>query len=601
MKVWVDLCVFFQWAHVLVIDESGSYGQGATEAFDLAASAKGISVKRLNIASEQEIESAMLKILAQPIRIIVAPLSAYLTPVMEMAVKHKVIGPEKGFVWLFGDAAFNLFGSTAGTYRSEYWGSMTTLESNKPLVDEYNTTQYRPLIDVAYKKVKAAYDAVNMSSPFRNNSLVPPRASMETGKEWLWTPGPYPLASVRALFVLLEAAKDFYYANNGTMIDHSQVSDALRSFSKPIMGATVSFDAQQEYKAGDVGVVNFRSSGPINIAASWNPNDGLRMVTGERFIWPDGTTNIPDDGVAKENFIVMRSAGGVLYFILALAQIALYLFTIGCVLKFSNTPVFRLASPYSLIIILIGLVLFTSGALFYVARPNTALCQLRYWTYYVGLSLCYSALIAKTWRVWMVFKEASSLRKMVITNQRLMVYTLLLSVPAVFLCILRATISEDTMARVLSKDKTRVDVVCYSKSAYWASIQTGWAGLQMLLALILAWLTRTVPSGFNESKHVFITVYAAATSGLIGVITSFAVTGTNPILSIHFTVLSTFVCTGVMWSMLFIPKLYIAIIKPELNTVDLLRKARPAEEKRQYEDGYMTKDAMQVPLMEENS
>ena len=594
MLAWVEMCVQHQWAHVVVIEESSLYGRGASEYFDLRATEKGIRVWRVLVDTEADIPSSMAIIRSIGAKIIVAPCAAFLTPIVQRGVEDGMMGPKTGYVWIIGDTVSNLLVSN---YSSYYVGSLTALEPNGLLRDQYNRSEYAYLSNVAYDQVKVAYDAVNISNPFRIGTG--PRMDLEAARPLMWTAGSLPTALARALFVVCESAANFFNANR-SLPTASDMKAQLKAFSDDILGSNVHFDEHQDFSSAIMGLVNMRPYEPFHVFGNWSPQLGLKMGPKEKIIWPDGTTKIPDDGIALETYYTRTSALGVIVISLALAMCMLFLLTFLLMLKYFKTPVFRFASPYSLLTILVGLFLLTLGIIFYLDRPSRALCQLRIWCYYVGLTFIYSALIAKTWRVWMVFRESNSLQKgIIITNTRLMIYTGVLIIPAIFLVVLRTAIDDDYDQRVLSKDISRVDVVCQSKHQAWAYTEQGWTGIQMFVAALLSFKTRNVPSGFNEAKHVFISVYVVCTVGIIGLITSTALQSSSPKLANIFLIFSTIIVTGVMWAMLFIPKLYIAVWHPEQNTPELMKqRERPSQHSITDVNRDFATDTMQVPLMD---
>lgn len=599
MLAWVETCLRYQWAHVVVIEESSLYGRGASEYFELRATEKGIRVWKVQVQMEEDIPSAMAQIRAIGAKIIVAPCAAFLAPIVTRAVQDGMMGSKSGYVWIIGDTVSNLL---VANYSSAYVGSLTALEPNAMLVQQYNRSEWAYLFNAAYDHVQVSYDRVNVSNPFRIG--IGPRMELESARPLMWTAGSLPTSLARALFVVCESAAAFFN-QNARLPSASELKAQFATFSSNILGSTVSFDAHQDFSAATMGLVNMRLDEPFHVFGNWSPQTGIQMGPKEKIIWPDGTTHIPDDGIALEAYYKRISPLGVIVISLTVALCMAFLITCAFMLKYFGTPVFRFASPYSLLTILAGLFFLTLGIIFALDRPSRALCQLRIWCYYIGLSLCYSALIAKTWRVWMVFKESNSLKKgIVITNTRLMIYTGVLILPAVFLVVLRSAIDDDYDQRVLSKDSSRVDVVCKSKHAWWAYTQQSWAGVQMIAAAFLAFKTRNVPSGFNEAKHVFISVYVVCTVGIIGLIVSTALQSTSPMLSNVFLIFSTFIVTGVMWAMLFLPKLYIAVLRPELNTPELMKaKERPSHQSPSLSitDVHQNAtDTMQVPLMDLN-
>jgi hypothetical protein len=566
ISVWVELCLHYQWAHAVVIEEASLYGRGASENFEILAAEKGIRTWRLKLNSAVDIPLIFSQLEYLKAKIIVAPLTTLLLPMMEKAVEAGFLGPGTGYVWLMADSVSRI----ANRFVPAFSGSISSVEPNEELLATYDLPAYHRLIDVAYAKVNASYNTVMVeNNPFRVGA--PPRASLAGARPLLFQAGSLPTSLARALITVCEASHSFY-TQYQRFPNASEMITQLKQFSRPILGETVQFNSQQEMSSTTIDIVNIRNGDPFHIVGKWRPSERIQMQPGDEMVWPDGTTKVPDDGIALESYHRRKGALGAITITFAVILCLIFLLTLMVTVKFANTPVFRLASPYSLIIILVGLFCLTLGAIFYVDRPSKALCQLRVWFYYVGLTTIYSALIAKTWRVWMVFRESNSLKRgIVITNVRLMIYTGLLMAPAILFTTLRSTVGAEYGQRVLSTDKKRVDVVCKTTHKYWTYIQQAYAGIQMIVLCYFSWKTRKVPTGFNESWHVFTSVYIVCTIGMIGLISSAAMEASFPSLSIGFLIFSTFIVSCVMWGLLFIPKLYIALLDTEQNTPELMK------------------------------
>lgn len=597
MQAWVQLCLQFQWAHVIVWNENSLYGAGAAASFEETAAAVGISTTILSITSKEDIVKGIATIKASKIKIILAPCTTYFMPIINMSIAAGLMGKDTGYIWIIGDLVAELL---SDTYQDVYNGALATLEPNTLLLQTFNTTANQPFIEMAYAQVLQAYNSVNLSSPFRNAAFgVPKQADMTSVRSLMWTACSMPTSLARAVIVIADVVNGGYIANGNQLPTAAQVTSRLKTVSEAILGATVAFDANQDFGDSMMGITNLRHGDPWHTVGTWSESQGFLYNEGEQFIWPDGTTRIPDDGVALEHVWTFTSSIGVITAVFATALIICYLITLVIMIKNYYTPVFRLASPNSLLIILLGCFCFTAQCYFYIERPNRLFCNFRIWLYYMGLAFIYSALIAKTWRVWWVFREANSLkRNILISNTRLMIYTLLLILPAFFFCVLRTGISDDSDRRVIARDHTRVDVVCYAKQVAWQYLQLAYTTMELLAALILSWLTRNVPSGFNETKYVFVSVYSVMTVGILGVITSGATEASDPKLSIAVTVLSACVCSAVIWGTLFIHKLYIALMRPDRNTGQLMRHnpIEPPLSIAAMTEGFAT-DTMQVPLM----
>lgn len=88
----------------------------------------------------------------------------------------------------------------------------------------------------------------------------------------------------------------------------------------------------------------------------------------------------------------------------------------------------------------------------------------------------------------------------------------------------------------------------------------------------------------NISTPLHFPLQATSIIGTIGLITSNVLTVTNPTMSYAILVYSLLLFSVATWALLFIPKLYIALVKSDRNNVDLMKRAAAAGDYDAYEE-----------------
>lgn len=498
----------------------------------------------------------------------------------------------QGYVWIFGDSIGTVMDTA---YADISVGVLSVQDPVIPALEAYDRPEFDAFLQAAKARVQAVYNAVNLSSPFRlktspsgtSSSIIDTRAKVDDAMSNMY----YATLSVplaRALIAVCEVAES-NFAHHGVLPDAANMTAGLARFEKSIFGETVFFDSQQDFTSARLLLINSIPGTFMNSVGKWSKTEGITMESGVQFpshqipgisakfpstfIWADGTTRIPDDGIALESFIFVTSPIGIFFLVWSALLLLAVIGTVGVMIKYWKTPIFRLASPVPLLMILIGILFLIVFVALCVGRPAPWVCTSRVSLYYLGLALIFSPLITKTYRVWMVFRYANDFKSYTMSNMKLNLYTLAWLLPALFIATLRMILMPSKDSRVLlAKDNSRVDVVCSQTSVIWGLVQITWAGVQMLMSLFLAWKTRAVPDGFNETRHVFISAYFINTVGVLGLVTSTLLDSSNTVLSYTFYGFSVLVvCTGTLAG-LFLPKIIIALLKPHKNTVDLLRK-----------------------------
>lgn len=565
---WINLCEYYQWANIIVLVEASLYSQGAAEYFQLLGAEAGLTITAITFDSANQIPAALKKVRDSGVKIVFAPVITYLIPLVQEAVRTKMVGSDsfvarqedqtvvydthwdpfdttlmpntsmpnmqmtstllkknvragdprvQGYVWIWGDSA-----SVSDSTYSKVWpGSFTATEPSQDVAQEFNTTQLASLYASSTAKLKSVYDSINTSSIFRKGRDSD-RASFTVAVS-----DPYsffPTSIARAFLAVCDIAKTNYEAY-GVLPDAANMTRSLSTFKSKILGAEFFFDSNQEFPNSPMLVLNPKQSKWMNTIANWAKDTNFVWNSKEtKAIFGDGSVHIPDDGIALETYIFTSRPLGISIITMCLLVMTIIALTGFAVFKYWSTPVIRLASPHQLVVILVGLFFLCLGLIFYVGRPSRAICVLRIWPYYMGMSMIFSPVITKTFRVWMVFRGANQLKKMVITNRRLGIYTAILNIPTLLLSVMRTILDNTSDTRTLfpplywgitsnavgysaEYGQQRVDVICAIPSPVWSYVQIGYLGAQMLAALFLAWKTRNVPTGFNESRYVFISVY----------------------------------------------------------------------------------------------
>ena len=638
VKAWADLCVKFSWKNVIILVESSSYSQAATEYFLAAAFRADIAVTTIKIddgtsKARPRIREALEQVRKSGIKIIFTPILNLVSELLDTAIEEKMFGRSsfvkressetirvqkqypptdvglfynitlsknvrrgdpriQGYVW-------NLVDSVAGIMNSKYTSLVEgTLAFNEPTTDvlaTFNQTKYIPFLNDAFNYVCSLYAASNDSSSSRDTlssqssrssrfaingriqaDLCRTRVSTSNmtlllnAKAALFSS--YPLSLARAIILICDIS-EAYYRQYSRFPTSAEMPKLMSSYKKnDSFGVPFSFNGYREWTDGQLVLINARRGDYMHEVARWSNLTGFKGINDKNMVWADGTNRVPDDGIALENYIFLNNFLGIfIIFLTVILLIGLVLTAIGLA-KFWSTPVFRLATPELLAMMLGGLFLLSISVIAHIGRPSPIICAMGTWPYYVGITFIYSPLIMKTHRILVIFNYSNQLKRSQFSTKRLIILTLLLAFIPTLLATLRPIVSTPADYRILSPDGSRVDVKCIIR--YWAIpwAQLGAAAVQMLISTYLAWNTRNVPDGFNESKYVFMSTYIMSTIGILGLVVSFLVESSNSALSSCFLAFSSLFTTSACWALLFMPKLHLAIFTPKKNCLNLIKE-----------------------------
>ena len=633
VQAWADLCIKFSWKHVVILVESSSYSAAATEYFIAAANRAGILVTKIQVDDGQSkanlrIREAMEKVRNSGIKIIFAPILTLAKEVLDTAIEERMFGapsfvrreketiitvkkwyPDsevkanatytiklpknvrnddfrvQGYVW-------NLVDSIAGImnvkYASVVEGALAFNEPNAQVLAEFNQTRYRHFLDEAYNHVCSLYattensistsslQSANLTSSelFSGELMVSTLSSanrtlLENAKDALFSS--YSMALARAIILICDIC-DAYYTDFGSFPNATTMVSRMKDYKKEnSFGVTFSFNGRREWTDVELILINARNGDYMHEIGRWSNITGFQGIKEELMVWGDGSNHVPDDGIALEHYVFFGNPISIVIYILtAVLALSLGLTAVGLV-KYWSTPVFRLATPELLAIMLGGLFLLGTSVIGHIGRPAPFLCALRTWPYYVGLSLIYAPLIVKTYRVYIIFESVDQMRPRSFSTNRVLVLTLVLVLIPIILATVRIIVSPPSGFRSLSYDGQRVEVKCLVKFSGLVWSQLAVATTQMLISAYLAWNTRNVPDGFNETRYVFGSTYATSVIGPLGFMVSYFIEPSNAALAACFLALSSLLSAFTCWILLFLPKLHLAFFRPERNCLDLIK------------------------------
>ncbi|XP_043944552.1 extracellular calcium-sensing receptor-like [Protopterus annectens] len=233
-------------------------------------------------------------------------------------------------------------------------------------------------------------------------------------------------------------------------------------------------------------------------------------------------------------------------------------------IKHHNTPVVKANNREVSYFLLVTLTLCLLTALIFIGPPNNETCIFRQTAFGIFFSICVSSVLAKTITVVIAFnatKPGSHLKSLVGSKTSFYIIFCCFSFQFI-ICIIWLSISppfSDT-------DKTlpgKILIQCNEGSIFMFYCMLGYLGMLATVSLIIAFLARNLPDGFNEARFITFSMIVFISVWLSFVPAYISTRGMYMVAVEVFAILSSSI--GLLLC-IFLPKCYIILIRPSKNT-----------------------------------
>ncbi|XP_078524857.1 extracellular calcium-sensing receptor-like [Lissotriton helveticus] len=236
---------------------------------------------------------------------------------------------------------------------------------------------------------------------------------------------------------------------------------------------------------------------------------------------------------------------------------------------YRNTPIVKANNRSLSYLLLLSLSLCFLSSLAFIGYPTAEKCLLRQAAFGIIFALCVSCILSKTIMVVIAFKVTkpnSDLKRWVgpkLSYLVICVCTLIQVLLCLSWLILSPPFSENNIHILPGK----IIIECNegSQIAFWCML--GYLGLLATNSFIVAFLARKLPDSFNEAKFITFSMLAFLSVWLSFIPAYLSTKGKYMVAMEIFAILSS---SSALVSCIFIPKCYIILWRPHMNTKEYL-------------------------------
>ncbi|KAM3936985.1 vomeronasal type-2 receptor 26-like [Leptodactylus fuscus] len=241
------------------------------------------------------------------------------------------------------------------------------------------------------------------------------------------------------------------------------------------------------------------------------------------------------------------------------------LFILGIFIYYWDTPIVKANNRTVSFILLVSILLGFLCVFFFLGRPVAITCLLRQTSFGIFFSIGVSSVLAKTVTVCIAFKatKPGSVWVKFVSLKVSNSVVLVCSSVQVLICVIWMLVSPPYVEFDHQSYPGKIIIQCNEGSDLWFYSMLGYMGLLAAVSFLLAFMVRTLPDSFNEAKYITFSMLLFCSVWMAMIPAYLSTRGKYMVAVEIFAILTS--CSGIL-GCTFLPKVYILLLKPDLNS-----------------------------------